>query len=230
VLAPIVDDPATARALPGTMDDVARLAAADGVTVALVSGRSRADLVRVTGIQDGGPVLAIGSHGAEWDGASLAGDLLDEAAAQRLAAVRELLGKVAARYDGARVEDKPAAAVLHTRRMPDRAAAAAATRSVLEVLQSVPGLHVTPGKEVVEVSVVTATKGAAVARLRDRLGPGCTVLFIGDDVTDETVFGTLGEGDVGVKVGPGSTAAHHRVTDPEAVRMLVRELVAGLSR
>ena len=40
VLAPIVEQPEDARALPGTVEMLERLAALDGVHVALVSGRA----------------------------------------------------------------------------------------------------------------------------------------------------------------------------------------------
>jgi trehalose 6-phosphate phosphatase len=50
------------------------------------------------------------------------------------------------------------------------------------------------------------------------------VLYAGDDVTDETVFTTLGPADVGIKVGAGATAAAHRIAGPPAVRTLLRAL------
>ena len=43
------------------------------------------------------------------------------------------------------------------------------------------------------------------------------MLFLGEDVTDEDAFAWLGDGDVGVEMGPGSTLARYRVDDPEAV-------------
>ena len=69
-------------------------------------------------------------------------------------------------------------------------------------------------------------KGAAVQRLRDEFR--CeTVVFLGDDVTDETVFDRLGGADVGVKVGQGPTAAAHRVEDPAAVVAVLEFLRAA---
>ena len=51
------------------------------------------------------------------------------------------------------------------------------------------------------------------------------VLFAGDDVTDETAFARLRDGDVGVKVGDGETAARFRVADPAAMADVLRRLV-----
>jgi trehalose 6-phosphate phosphatase len=47
------------------------------------------------------------------------------------------------------------------------------------------------------------------------------VLFAGDDVTDEDALASLGEYDLGIRVGPGDTAATVRVAG-------IRELAAGL--
>jgi trehalose 6-phosphate phosphatase len=62
--------------------------------------------------------------------------------------------------------------------------------------------------------------------MRDRWSVDC-VVFFGDDVTDEDVFSSLGNDDVGVKVGPGDTSAGYRVDSPaqvaEALALLLTE-------
>jgi trehalose 6-phosphate phosphatase len=73
--------------------------------------------------------------------------------------------------------------------------------------------------------VVQVSKGAAIDTLRERLGVDA-VLFVGDDVTDETAFVRLRPGDVGVKVGDGDTAARYRVRTPEDVTGVLEELLA----
>ena len=112
------------------------------------------------------------------------------------------------------LEHKPAAVVLHTRRMADESAARAAEEAALEVTTRHTGLHVLHGKHVVEVSVVRADKGTALVALRDEVGADA-VAYFGDDVTDEDAFRALGPDDVTVKVGPGETAARFRVESPE---------------
>jgi alpha,alpha-trehalose-phosphate synthase [UDP-forming] len=246
VLAPLVEDPAAARALPGAMAAVHRLAEVPGITVALVSGRDRRDLLALAGLAPDGRVLAIGSHGAEFDPSCLddaesdgagpdgagpddAGPddaALDDAARFRLDEVCSRLQAVADRHPGTHVEVKPTAAVLHTRRAA-REVARAATAAALDAVADVADVQVTRGKEVVEVAVLAASKGAAIRRLRRRIGgeAGCAVLYVGDDVTDETALSTLEPGDVGVKVGDGDSAAAYRLADPAAVRELLRALV-----
>ena len=103
---------------PGSAEVLGRLAAVDGVTVALVSGRGVADLQATSGLS--GPFRWVGSHGAEFDG-PLAGELAgrrDDLAARAGAAGRR-------GTDGARLEVKPASVAVHVRQVADRAAAAA---------------------------------------------------------------------------------------------------------
>ncbi len=56
------------------------------------------------------------------------------------------------------------------------------------------------------------------------------MLYVGDDVTDETAFAVLGPDDIGVKVGSGETHAAYRVDGPEDVRELLQLLVAERSQ
>ena len=90
-------------------------------------------------------------------------------------------------------------------------------------------MHVTHGKQVVELAVVETSKGIALQRLRAMLAADA-VLYVGDDVTDETAFAVLGPTDVGVKVGPGETLATYRIDGPEDVRSLLQLLVAERSQ
>ena len=69
-----------------------------------------------------------------------------------------------------------------------------------------PGVLGRHGKEVIELSVAHAQKADAVRSLRQRFDAS-TVLFVGDDLTDESVFADLSGQDVGIKVGSGESAA-----------------------
>lgn len=209
VLSPIVPDPMRAYPLPGAVEALDGLAALPDTTVALVSGRARRDLAILAGVS--GNVLLVGSHGSELTGGVRLDP--DQAALRRRLeeSVRELVGE----WPGIRVETKPAAVVVHTRTAVTRQVAAEAAEATLAGPASWPGVHVTTGKEVVEMSVVATHKGTAIEALRLRYAAGA-VLFLGDDVTDENAFAVLGGGDVGVKVGPGDTRAGFRVEDPPA--------------
>lgn len=223
VLAPLVDDPSTSRALPGDLEALRALAAVPGTTVALVSGRDLDTLLALTGVDPATEaIVAFGSHGAQSTAATPVA--LTDAQAALLDRVEALTSEHITRWPGARVERKPAARVVHTRGM-DPHEGQASTSEIVAAAAQLDGVHVLPGKDVVELSVVDASKGAAVLGLAEQ--EGAAVLYLGDDVTDETVFTRLRDGDVGIKVGAGATAAAHRVDDCEAVTRVLAALAAA---
>ena len=220
-LAPLQDDPATSRILPAGVEVLARLAETDGVRLALVSGRSMNDLHTLAEVPAG--TLLIGSHGAERARVTTFGldrdvvQLSDEQA-DRLATLGAQAARIARGRDGVWVETKPTAVVVHTRLAESDVAGPAEDEAV--ALGEELGTGVLHGKDVVEISVLRASKGEALVALRDELG-AAVVLYAGDDVTDEHAFEVLRPGDVPVKVGDGDTVARFRVGTPE-------ELVAAL--
>jgi len=229
-LAPLQDDPEGSRVLPEAVTALAALAARpDRVRLALVSGRALGDLHRLAEVPAG--TVLIGSHGAERARVTEHGldrDVirLTDDQADRLAALGGELQTVARGRDGVWVETKPAAVAVHTR-MADPATADEAEREALAVGQRL-GSKVLHGKKVVEVSVLDADKGAALAALRDELGAGA-VVCAGDDVTDENAFRALRPDDVTVKVSDGATVARYRVADPEALAGLLADLARGVA-
>jgi trehalose 6-phosphate phosphatase len=216
VLARLRDDPSSAVPDPGVAEVLARLAAADGVTVALVSGRGVADLRTTSGFS--GPYRWVGSHGAEFDG-----PLSDELAARRDQLAERLVPLVEG-TPGARLEVKPASVAVHVRQVQDRSAAAAVLERARTLGDS--SLTMKPGKDVLEMAMTDADKGTALRRLRSELGAAGTI-YLGDDVTDEDGFRALGADDVTVKIGAGPTDARYRVADT-AVALAVLERLADL--
>jgi trehalose 6-phosphate phosphatase len=224
VLAPIVSVPSDARPLPESAAALEELAGLPDTTVALLSGRGRADLAAVSGF--GSPIRLIGSHGSEFDddGSSLLDDEQRARLDQLAAELRELVDG----EPGVTLEAKPAGVAVHVRNAPPDVG----TR-VLDAVRAGPGtrdgIEATPGKAVLDLSVARMDKGAALDLLRERVAADA-VLFAGDDVTDETAFARLRSGDVGVKVGPGDTAAQHRVDAPPDMATLLQQLVEARSR
>ncbi|RWZ61096.1 trehalose-phosphatase [Labedella populi] len=220
-ISPHVDDPSGARPLPEAARAIEQLAALEGTSVALVSGRAIASLVEVSGVGD--DVLLSGSHGGEYrmePGApplALSAEELD--VVDRLGAV---LHDVARQHPGTEVESKPAGHALHLRNADADTALDAQHVVRRRVLAELPGITARPGKDVEEFSVLAATKGDAIVRLRDHV-KASAVFYSGDDLTDEDAFRVLGDGDVGVKVGAGDTLAPFRVPSPtEVADVLVR--------
>jgi len=217
VLSEIVAVPDDARPVDGVPEAVAALAASRDVRVASVSGRRRDDLAARFDWPDS--VILIGEHGADAGRSSFIRP-------DGYTTVLDALRTVANRFPGAWVEEKRSGVTLHGRALSESDAERLAVEAerVLEPLA--PGSH-ERGNRVVDVRLTGATKGDAVMSLRDE---GETVLFIGDDTTDETVFRLLSGSDVGIKVGPGETAAGARLTDPSAVVEFLLRLVEGLHR
>ena len=226
-LAEIVSRPELATAHPGAMSSLTALAALPATDGAVISGRARADLEGLTGEPAG--VTLIGGHGAEW------GDPLDLTNAQHeaLSAASAVVEAVAAAHPGSLTELKRTSAVLHTRGIEDPIEANRAASLVREAAASIPEVVVLDGKQVVELNVTPNTKGSALAALRRTVG-ATAVVFVGDDLTDETVFEALDRSDLGVKVGTGPTAALHRVATVAEVADLLDLLLhlrrTGMSR
>jgi trehalose 6-phosphate phosphatase len=209
VLAPIVAHADEAELLPGMLGAVNALAAK--VAVAVVSGRTVEDLQRF-----GFPahVEVFGLHGMERDGAR--GVELEEQERKRLERLVALASDAAAQAGaGAWVEVKPASVVLHVREAPPDGAARS-SEALREQAADITGVHVMPGHGVVELLARATSKARAIAELRDEIGAGA-VVFAGDDRTDEEVFAALGAHDCSIRVGPGETAARHRLAGPPDV-------------
>ena len=226
-LAPLQDDPGASRALPAAVTALARLGTVPGVRLALISGRGVADLADKAEVPDG--TVLIGSHGGErgrWEAGSLQREdlTLTPAAADLLTELRAGLERLVAGTT-ARVEAKPASVVLHTRGC-EPVEAARLTAAAL-ALGDRPGVDAMHGKDVVELAVLTVTKGDALAELRRDLGARA-LFYAGDDVTDERAFRSLHPDDVTVRVGAGETAARFRVDDPDGLAVVLLALAAEL--
>jgi len=214
-LAPWVDDPARARALPEAHEAVLRLAQMPRTRVALVSGRSLASLEEVSDLPDN--VLLVGSHGIELrlDAPAELVDLSTSEIAQ-VGVLKEVLNDVAESIDHVWIEPKPAGFALHTRLATESNSRLAHLEALEELGDDLDAYTVRTGKDVLEFSVRGTTKGDALEHLRSYTA-STAVFFAGDDVTDEDAFAALGADDVGVKAGEGSTLANFTVLGPSEI-------------
>ena len=137
------------------------------------------------------------------------------------------------------VERKPAARVLHVRLLEDEVRKRRVLDHAMSFFRPIGGVHVTEGKDILEIAVLDVTKGSYLEAARNEYGADA-VLFIGDDVTDETAQAVLNQGgdashhparpDVGVRVGDGETLAQRHLADPTAVAAFLAELSAARGR
>jgi len=211
-LAEIVEDPDLATPLARSKAALEALAVMDGTTVAVISGRRRADLVERF---DQARFILIGEHGADH------GDGMGPES-PALAAARQLVDDVARATPGSRVEHKTRSVGFHYRLVtePD-----AVVEDLRRRAATIGGLKVVNGKKIVELTDSPIDKGVALSDLKRETGAD-RVLFMGDDVTDETAFATLGPRDFGVHVGLGPSLANVTVPDPSTLADLIETLVA----
>jgi trehalose 6-phosphate phosphatase len=173
--------------------------------VAVITGRAAGQVHALLGAD----LVVVGSHGMEFvapDGARR-GPERPVALDAVLAEMRAL----AARHAGVAVEDKPLGAALHFRQRP---AAGAACERLAAELAGRHGLHLQPGKMMVEVRAGGGDKGTAIRALMREPGmAGTRPVFMGDDQTDEPGFAAAAAlGGAGVLVGePRATAARYRL-------------------
>jgi trehalose-6-phosphatase len=130
-----------------------------------------------------------------------------------------------------RVEVKPLSRVFHTRGV-DPAQTRWLHTGLSERLDGLP-LRRVPGHDIVEYAVRHSTKGGGLDRVIAATG-ATGALYAGDDVTDEDAFAHLSRAVAGpdlpvrlgvsIKVGPGPSAAGHRLADPPAVAGFLGDL------
>lgn len=232
-LAPIVPRAGDAALPERTRHALRELESADGLSMALVSGRGSADVRERVGMEG---LMYAGNHGMEIEGPGV--DHRHEEAR----AARPALERVVARLEdglaevaGAWVEDKGVTLSVHYREVEDREVTRVRT-AVEGAVSPENDLRVTHGKKVLEVRPdVDWHKGRAVEFLLDRLNPpaAAPVLYVGDDTTDEDAFRVLagrGDGAEGVIVAdpvPVETAARSFVRDPNEVAELLEGLLAA---
>jgi trehalose 6-phosphate phosphatase len=215
----LADEPSAARPVDGAMVVLDALAGLPDTWAAIVSGRALIDLTQLAGVPE--HVHLVGSHGTEFEvGALLA---VSRGEVDLVAFLVAQCRALAEGVPGVAVEVKPASVAVHVRRASRRDAA-----RILAEVRSGPGshpdVHVIDGKEVIELATFTGTKGDGLHALWSRWNISAT-LFAGDDTTDEAAFAALGPQDVGVKVGPGMSAARWRVENPAAFVIVLEQLL-----
>lgn len=221
VLAPLVAHADDSVLLDGVRELLGELARTSPLDVAVLSGRSLDGLVQFDFPAD---VLVVGSYGGERR--DHVAQPLDDVETVRLAELEAIAtAALETAGDGAWIERKPASVVLHVFEADDERGERALAE-MAEAQPAVDGSHAHTGHMVFELMARPTDKGAAIEGLRADHRPA-SIVYLGDDVPDEDAFATLGSGDLGIKVGPGSTAADRRLADPAAVRDFLRALAAS---
>jgi trehalose 6-phosphate phosphatase len=185
-IAPIVDDPAAARPLPGVVDLLGPLADRYAA-VALVSGRPATYLASHAAAPG---VRYLGMYGLEEivEGRVLVDPRLEAAQPAVAAARRDLEADPAVTACGAHIEDKRYSVAVHTRRVADPGRWAGPIAEAAARIAARHGLEVVPGKMVWELRPrVRSDKGHAVRRVVAESGAR-SMLVAGDDIGDLPAF------------------------------------------
>ena len=208
---------------PGLAKTLNRLLVRTNGALALVSGRSLNDIDLIFA-PDQFP--AVGGHGAEMriepDSESVAAHAppLDKELKRRLAAIAKL-------SPGILLEDKGYSLALHYRLAPHAEKAIYAAVSLIRAdLPNAP-IEVLPGKCVCEIKHSGFTKATGVRELMTREPfKGRRPLFIGDDVTDETVFAIMPDFDgLAFSVGRRAKGVAGHFDAPSDVREFLTHLL-----
>jgi len=196
--------------------------------VVVVSGRDCEDVSRLVGLPE---ITYAGSHGMEIRGPDLRLELpegidaLDDLSRATVDLTTELQA-----ISGVHLIRKRFAIVVHYQRMAGEDADRVES-AVRDVQARFPRLHLTGGKDVIELLPdIDWDKGRAVRWLLSELGldgPEVLPIYMGDDITDEDAFRAVHDRGLGILVSDQEqpSAAHYRVRDTDQVAELLRHLV-----
>ena len=216
-LSPICSHPRDARMLSGTRPLLAACVKRGALT-GVVSGRRLLDVRRRVGVT--------GAWYAGVHGYSLVSPgnrrflLLHRREQERIAYVAGKLSRSLTGLTGIRVEYKEAAVAVHYRGA-SIASRRTAARLVRSLLAESPGLRLMSGRKVWEfLPAGRVDKAGAIRFVLKHTQSRPTVVFLGDDVTDEAVFREMR----GIMVLVGKrrhTAARYRLRSPREVRQFL---------
>ncbi|WP_207592549.1 trehalose-phosphatase [Halomontanus rarus] len=238
-LAPIVEDPDAATITPENREAVADLASSPAITTAVVSGRGLADVRDRLSL----PITYAGNHGLELFRAGAGETAVHPIASKRAPLVEEVcaaLERALAPVPNVEIENKRLTGTVHVRSVPQplRETVRRTTRSVVDRIGG-GDLETSLGKRIVEISPsVPWGKGDAVSLLEESCLGDPFVLYLGDDVTDESAFRAIEPEGLGIHVGTerASIASCHVDSPADVTSLLewlashgVDELTGGVS-
>jgi trehalose-phosphatase len=230
-LAPIAPTPAEAAIPAETRRELVRLSRIASCTVAVVSGRTLADVRDKVGI-DG--ITYVGNHGLEVARPNEEPRLLaTPQAGVAMERLRQRLAAALAPFEGVLIEDKGVSIAVHFRLVGDEDRTRV-KETVCETVRASAGegeIDIGVGAMVLELRPpLGRDKGTIVsAMLDEEARRGCAAapfaMYLGDDVTDEDAFKALRGRGWPVLVGrPRISYAEYYLNDPVEVRELLAML------
>lgn len=221
-LVPFAEDYKAAQPPKALLQLLETLSADKATDLVLISGRGGDELQQWFGHL---PVSLVAEHGATVKKAGgKSWQTIEKVDTMWKKLLQPVLERYAALTPGARVEVKPHSLVWHYRAAsPYYAQKYAVTiKRVLKPVLKKYGLELLQGNKVLEIKNPRVGKGMAAGRWLSR--DYDFILAIGDDITDEDLFGILPEAAYSIKVGRGRTRARYRLAASKNVLRLLRKL------
>jgi len=231
-LTPIVSQPPKAKLVSGVRAALRALSGMPGVKMAILSGRSLHDIEKLVGIES---LDYVGNHGLERKIQSVVS--VDPYASKFQEFIASLIRKLDMSLKGIPgilVEDKTYSLSVHYRNVKPKNIPGARKifQKAWEEFSAKIFFRIKPGKKVWEVRPVygCSDKGGALGLLFGAVPKAkrkdLTMVYIGDDATDEDAFKTLKSSDFPIRVGPSSrTAARYCLRSPAEVAFFLKRLI-----
>ena len=225
-LTPIVERPELAVISEDMRSVVQRLS--ERFTTAIVSGRMRDDVERLVGIKG---ILYAGSHGFDilGQGISLVEPRAKEAVSF-IAKIAKQISRELVNIPGLLIEEKKFSLAVHYRMVKEQFVPKIKD-SVDKVIQNNRSLRLMSGKKVFEILPnIDWDKGRAVMWIMQALGiswPDVSVVYIGDDATDEDAFRVVRTRGTGILVSdkPKESTADFQLSSTDEVRALFERVI-----
>lgn len=229
-LTPIVERPELAvisKEMKNAVDQLSKLH-----TVAIVSGRMRDEVEKLVGI-DG--IFYAGGHGFDIKGPQFS-RVQPEAKETMpiMAGVTKRLSKELKSIKGALIEDKKFSVAVHYRPVKEEQHIPKIESLVNDIVKNNQSLRLMSGKKVFEILPnIHWDKGQAIRWIMEALKISweeATVIYIGDDVTDEYAFRAIRTRGTGILVSDKSriSMADFQLSSTDEVRELFKKVI-GLS-
>ncbi len=227
-LTAIADKPANAVLLPQVRQLLQELAEAAAVKVCIVSGRALSDIKSMVGL-DG--ISYIGNHGLEADIAGGNAQGFDfKRTEEVLYFLKTALEKALSPIAGIFIEDKGIVLSVHYRLVVEgkQQVVLQMIHKIIEPFVLKGEIRIGQGKKVVEIKPpFDWDKGKAVLLFEDQVNGAQkpTVIYAGDDMTDEDAFKALKGKAITIKVGEGESLADYQVNSHNEVIIFLKEIL-----
>jgi trehalose 6-phosphate phosphatase len=233
-LAPISPHPDDARPLADAHQILCDVRAT-GATLAVVTGRTVASLLRVSSFGAVPGIVIYGTHGAErWHEGELRTPAIPPGLHELRLSLPGLLTSIAHDPD-LWIEDKGLSLVIHARLTAEPERVLEMLRAPVDKVAAAAGLGVRPGKEVLEICIPGIDKGTAIHELLS--DDTAAALYAGDDLGDLPAIQEVnawaersGRPTLTVGVSPRGTGpiaeqTDITVPDPQGLMSLLRQIL-----